>query len=68
MPLAHCTMVTQLPIRIVEQHQGVYEQNSIKKKFARFCKTEPTKNLDARTKKENNKHCGKKIGDLLIIR
>ena len=35
-------MVTQLLFRIVEQHQGVYEQNSIEK-IARFCKTDPTK-------------------------
>ena len=31
-----------VPFLIVEQHQGVYEQNSIEK-IARFCKTETTK-------------------------
>ena len=61
-------MVTQLPFLIVEQHQGVYEQNSIKKNLQGFVKQNLLKIYDARTKKENNKHCGKKIGDLLIIR
>jgi hypothetical protein len=37
-------MVTQLLFRIVEQHQGVYEQNS-NEKIARFCETEPTKDV-----------------------
>ena len=33
---------------MVEQHQGVYEQNSIEK-IARFWKTEPTKDVDKRS-------------------
>ena len=41
-------MVTQLLFRIVEQHQEVYEQNSIEK-IARFWKTEPTKDVDKRS-------------------